>query len=70
MFLKLVNVTNLHFLLSSFAQSSWQPETEAMFMTVFTRDRLEGLHRWLLIRQSDASAAGVGGGGGGGAATA
>ena len=48
MFLKLVNVTNLHFLLSSFAQSSWQPVTEAMFMTVFTRDRLEGLHRWLL----------------------
>ena len=48
MFLKLVNVTNLHFLLSSFAHSSWQPVTEAMFMTVFTRDRLEGLHRWLL----------------------
>ena len=56
MFLKLVNVTNLHFGDFSFAHRFWQPVMEVMLMTVLTRDKLEGLQRCVLNLQFDFSA--------------
>ena len=56
MFLKLVNVTNLHFRDFSFAHRFWQPVMEVMLMTVLTRDKLEGLQRCVLNLQFDFSA--------------
>ena len=50
MFLKFVNVTKLQFLLRW--QIFWHPDTEEIFINVFTTARPDGLQRWELNSHS------------------